>query len=107
LLKVEQEVNVDVFVGNLPGEASLLDLHTLIGNFPMKADLQCCEGRDRIDRSYHYFIVRAANRSDGLALMARLNGREFAGRRIVAREYIRRSDPGAWEAEERRVNASP
>jgi hypothetical protein len=101
----EQEVNVDVFVGNLPGEATLMDLHTLVGNFLLKADLQCCEGRDRVNRGYHYFIVRVDNRSDGLALVARLNGMEFAGRRLVAREYVRRRSLDLWEAEERRVNS--
>jgi hypothetical protein len=95
---------MDLFVGNLPGEATLMDLQTFVGDFELRADFQRCQGRDARDRTYHFFIVHATSRKEGLALLKRLNGQEFSGRRVIAREYFRRRPASYWDQEERRIN---
>jgi hypothetical protein len=95
---------VEVYVGNLPGNATLMDLHAFVGDAVLRADFQCCKGQDQHDRAYHFFIARAESRKAGLELIARLNGKAFGGQLVVAREYVQRRAPRAWAGEERRIN---
>lgn len=95
---------MEVFIGNLPGSATLADLGVLLDGIELRADYQCREGLDREDRNYHFFVARTANREAGLELIARLNGRLFAGRAVEVREYRRRGPRLVWNAAERRVN---
>ncbi len=95
---------MEVFIGNLPPQATLLELMRLLEGFELKPpDFQCHEGRDRNDRNYHYFVARAPS-GDGRALIARLNGQVFQGNTIEAREYLRRAPCEEWTGEERRLN---
>lgn len=96
---------MDIFVGNLPGSATLLELHGFVGDIDLRADFTCSKGRDRHGRTYHYFIARTDSREMGVALIAKLNGRVFEGRPVVARECIERAANSKWNGEERRINA--
>jgi hypothetical protein len=101
---VSKETRMDVIIGNLPGNATLAELHDLVGEFDLRADFQCSKGHDHNGSPYHFFIARTATRGQGMELIARLNGLAFQGSALSARECVRRRQTGNWEQEERRVN---
>ena len=96
---------MEVFIGNLPGQATIAELTRFLDGIQLRTDFQFHEGRDRQDRDYHYFVARAADRKTGEALISRLDGLVFGGQPIEAREYRRRSTSRDWMGAERRVNA--
>ncbi len=99
---------MDVFIGNLPAEARLLEIQDLLGGQSVHTRFERRMGRDCFDKDYHYFIVFTASDDEGLALIHSLNGRIFDGSRITAREFIKRADCNApardWDRRERRFN---
>jgi len=95
---------MDVFIGNLPGDATLADLHDLVGAFDLRADFQCSKGHDRHGQPYHFFIARTESRKKGMELIARLNGLAFQGSPLSVRECITRQKPGKVNEPERRIN---
>lgn len=95
---------MEVFIGNMPGTATLVELHRFIGDFDLKADFQRTRGHDRHGHPYHFFIVRTHTRQQGKELIARLNGHVFQGRPLSVRECIRREASVNWRGEDRRIN---
>ncbi|MBK1721613.1 RNA-binding protein [Thiocystis violacea] len=95
---------MEVFIGNLPARATLLELTSFLEGVELRPDFQCHEGRDRNDRNYHYFVARIPDHEAGRALIRRLNGLFFRGQAIEAREYRPRAPCSDWQGEERRVN---
>ena len=95
---------MEVFIGNLPGETILTELKEFLGVTELKADFHFFKGRDAKANSYHFLVARTATQEEGLELISRLNGREYGGRRIVARPYIKRRSRPSWHQPERRIN---
>ncbi|MBK1719761.1 hypothetical protein [Thiocystis violacea] len=95
---------MEVFIGNLPGQATLGDLVGFLQGIELRTDFRFQRGRDRDNRDYHFVVARAATREEGLALIARLNGQLFEGHLVEAREYRRRAIRLGWPGAERRVN---
>lgn len=95
---------MEVYIGNLPGAATLIEIRDFIGNFGLRADFQTCRGRDSLARNYHFLIARTETRRQGLELIARLNGHLLADQHLVARECIERKAVKEWGGAERRVN---
>jgi len=104
-------VVMDVFIGNLPADGKLVELEDLLGGKTVHSRFERRMGRDRFDKHYHYFVVFTDSDQEGYGLIERLNGVVFEGRRIAAREFIRRADrPSsrpAWSGEDRRINPEP
>ena len=96
---------MEVFIGNLPGQATLLDLRNFLQGIEVRMDFQYHQGRDRQDRNYHFVVARTANPDEGRALIDKLNGRLFEGRPIEAREYRPRASRAPWKGAERRLNS--
>lgn len=96
---------MEIFIGNLPGTATLLDLTMLLNGIRLRTDFRCYQGRDQQDRQYHFFVASTATREEGLSLIEKLDGQEFDGHRIQAREYLPRGPEGRRDARERRINA--
>jgi hypothetical protein len=96
---------MDVFIGNLPGSATLIELFSFLEGVDLRTDLGWLEGRDRQDRDYHFVVAHTASREEGMALIARLQGRLFDGKPIEVREYQRREPRPTWKGVERRSNA--
>ena len=96
---------MDVFIGNLPGEATLAELQAFLGDLKLHADVRHCSGRDPVERDYHFFVIEAVDRARGLALIARFNGAQFHGRAVDAREYVCRGRQSDWPGPERRINS--
>jgi hypothetical protein len=95
---------MDVIIGNLPGNATLAELHDLVGELDLRADFQCNKGHNQDGNPYHYFIARTETRIQGMELIARLNGLAFQGSALSARECVRRQRNNNWERKERRIN---
>jgi hypothetical protein len=95
---------VEVFIGNLPETATLLDLSNLLVELDLRADLRFHQGRDRHDRDYHFLVARLASQEEGRAMIAKLDGHLFEGRRIEAREYFQRTLGTRRRGDERRLN---
>ncbi len=93
-----------VFIGNLPGKAILTELKEFLGVMELKADFHFFKGRDAKTRRYHFLVARTATQKEGLELIARLNGREYGGRCIVARSYVNRRTKQSRRQPERRIN---
>jgi hypothetical protein len=93
-----------LFIGNLPGSATLAELDELLGGIKLHADVQVCKGRDKKACDYHYFIARTANDETGQQLINHFNGKLFHGRPIVVRQFIERKCDESWEGPERRIN---
>ena len=93
-----------LFIGNLPGNATLAELNELLGGIKLHADVQVCKGRDQKALDYHYFIARTINDKAGQQLISRFNGELFHGRTIVVRQFIERKCDEPWEGPERRIN---
>jgi hypothetical protein len=95
---------MDVFIGNLPGEATLAELQAFLGDLKLHSDVRHCNGRDHTHKDYHFFVIQAVERQQALALIERFNGSMFHGRAVEAREYVCRKPQGPWQGRERRVN---
>ncbi|AFL74161.1 hypothetical protein [Thiocystis violascens] len=95
---------MDIFIGNLPGTATLVELTDFLHGVDLRTHFQCHEGYDEHARNYHFVVARTATPEEGLALIERLNGRLFEGQRVEAREYLPRGPGQIWDAAERRVN---
>jgi hypothetical protein len=93
-----------VFIGNLPGEATLVELYAFLEGVRLSAELDHMKGVDNDRRDYHYFVAKVNGENDARDVIEKFNGREFAGRKIQAREYIERSNSNTWTEEERRLN---
>ena len=93
-----------VFIGNLAGDTILTDLKEFLGVMELKADFQFFKGRDAKENSYHFLVAHTATQKEGFELIARLNGREYGGRRIVARPYVNRRTRQSCHQPERRLN---
>ncbi len=95
---------MDVFIGNLPGTATLVELTAFLHGINLRTDFQCHQGQDEHARNYHFVVARTTTPEEGEALIASLNGRLFEGQRIEAREYHPRGSRQEWESAERRIN---
>jgi len=95
---------VEIFVGNLPATATLLDLHALLEVIMVRPDFRVHQGRDHQERGYHFLVVRTDSREAGESLIAALHGREYAGHVLEAREYHSRAVDTGWPDQERRLN---
>lgn len=95
---------VEVYVGNLPATATLLDLHALLEVLLVRPDFRMHQGHDRQERGYHFLVVRTDSREAGESLIAELHGRDYSGHLLEAREYHQRAMNEGWLDSERRLN---
>lgn len=95
---------MQVFIGNLPGDATLCELDQFLGGLKLSAHTQVCRGVNAHAEDYHYFLVRAKDAQHADALIRRLDGSLFLGRAIEARRFVERKCNEPWPGEERRIN---
>jgi hypothetical protein len=98
---------VEVFIGNLPGQATFVELRRFLGDLELHANFDCCRGRDALQQPYYYFIARTKTEDEGWDLIERLDGLLFLDKELEARPFLMRKKrpcapvPGGGE---RRVN---
>ncbi len=96
---------MQIFIGNLPGEATLTELQGFLGSLHVHSTVEYGRGCDFQALDYHYFVIRADTRAMGKRLIQQFDGHSFHGRQVEAREYIQRT-PSGWSGEERRINSN-
>jgi len=98
---------MEVFIGNLPAQATIAELHRFLGEIELHADFNCRQVRDAQHESYLFFIARTMTEDEGEALIDRLNGKRFLDKVVVARPLVTQmdSDDSCYiNIEERRIN---
>jgi hypothetical protein len=95
---------VKLFIGNIPGNALLVDIHNFLGGLELRADFQAREGRTGSLESYHYVVAELTEKSDIDNLINRYDGIEFKGSPLVVREFFDRSPDCEWAGQEKRIN---
>lgn len=94
-----------LFIGNLPGDALLIDIHAFLGELKLEADFKTLRGRDCHRKSYHYVIALLKDSEDIEQVISQYDKLSFKGQSLVVREYIDRMPcPDLEPTEERRVN---
>ena len=96
-----------VFIGNIPGETSLLEIQQLVGNREMAIDfsthhINCIDGV-----GYHYVLAKAHSDESASALIEMLNDKEFNGAQLEARLFVKREQELKWQGTNRRVSELP
>lgn len=81
---------MEVFIGNLPTQATLEELHRFFTGLELKASFDCRKGQDNKQRCYFYLIARTKDKAEGLALIERLNGQLLLDQPILARPLVAR-----------------
>jgi hypothetical protein len=95
---------VQIFIGNLPGDATLRELDEFLGGLKLSANTQVCRGVNAHAENYHYFLAQVEDPQQADALIGRLNGKLFLGRPIEARRFVKRKCREPWRGQERRIN---
>ena len=93
-----------LFIGNLPGDALLVDIYAFLGGLQLRADFQAREGHTRDSHSYHYVVAQLADKQDIDNLIKQYDGIQFQGKALVVREFKERNPCDDWQGEEQRVN---
>ena len=89
-----------IFISNLPGDASLLELQHFLGNHEMSIDYSSHRRHDHSD--HHFLLIKTNSHESAGALIRELNGKEFHGVAVEARRFIERKKQPQWDGEERR-----
>lgn len=95
---------MDVFIGNLPADGTLIELNELLGNREVQTRFERHMGRNCFDRDYHFLVVHTESIQAGLALIKQLDGSLFNEQSLTARPYIARAKDSQWDGKDRRIN---
>jgi hypothetical protein len=109
---------MEVFIGNLPMQATLEELRRFFGGLELKASFDCRRGQTSENHCYFYLVAHTKNEAEGQDLILRLNGTLLLDKHIVARPLAKRQSseaaPGSDDVEvghsefngkDRRLNA--
>ena len=94
-----------LFIGNIPGEALLLDIYAFLGGLPLRADFQARQGKTRDSRCYHYVVAELQDMQDIENVIRQYDGISFQGKPLVVRQFQERIPCDDWQGEDQRVNA--
>ncbi len=93
-----------VFIGNLPGDAPLVEIQQLLHGRDLSVDFTSHRCADWKSRDYHFVLVEAFDAKTRDSLIAEINGRLFRGHVLEARPFITRKGDAEWDGVDRRVN---
>ena len=91
-----------IFVGNLPGEARLVELQEFLGNHEMSVDFSTHRHQSIHSKDPHFLLIKTRDNESAKDLIKELNGKKFHNVQIEARRFIRRMHQKQWDGEERR-----
>ena len=94
-----------LFIGNIPGEALLVDIYEFLGGLSLRADFHARQGKDAHSNNYHYVIAELKEPADIDRLINLYNGMPFQGQPLAVRQYHERKTNFSWQGEDRRINA--
>lgn len=95
---------MDVFIGNLPMQATLHEVRSFFEGLELKASFDCRRGLNNEQDCYLYLIARTKTQGEGLALIERLNGLIFHDKALIARPLVARQPSPETPDEDRRLN---
>jgi RNA recognition motif-containing protein len=91
-----------VYIGNLPGNSTLIELQNFLGNHEMSVDFTAHRHENN---DSHFLLIKTNSNESADDLIKELNGKFFYGEKIEARKFIKRSEqPQEWTKEERRTS---
>ncbi|NNJ90584.1 MAG: hypothetical protein HKP55_02815 [Gammaproteobacteria bacterium] len=93
-----------LFIGNIPSNALLVDIHDFLGGLELRADFQAREGRKSNSECYHYVVAELSEKGDIDNLISRYDGMDFKGSPLVVREFFDRGPCCEWAGQEKRIN---
>lgn len=93
-----------LFIGNIPGEALLVDIYEFLGGLELRADFHTRQGKDADSNNYHYVIAELKEPADIDRLINRYDGMTFHGNSLAVRQYHERDSEALWQGEEKRIN---
>ncbi len=95
-----------LFIGNIPGDALLVDIYEFLGGLELRADFHAHQGYDASEKRYHYVVAELSEPADIDRLIEQYNGVPFHGNSLVVRKYRERSPYPYlhYEGEEKRIN---
>ena len=93
-----------LFIGNIPGEALLVDIYEFLGGLELRADFHARQGHDASSNSYHYVVAELTEAEDIERLITQYDGMPFHGNSLTVREYRDRTGRAHWRGEEKRIN---
>lgn len=91
-----------IFVGNLPGEASLLELQHFLGNHEMNVDYSSHSHDKDSHPNTHFLLIKTSSNESADKLISEINGKKFHGVTVEARRFIKRRKKYKWDGQERR-----
>jgi len=89
-----------IFISNLPGNASLLELQHFLGNHEMSVDYSSHRHNSHSDT--HFLLIKTNSNESADELIRELNGKQFHGITVKARRFINRRKQHNWDGQERR-----
>ncbi len=93
-----------LFIGNIPGEALLVDIYAFLGGLQLRADFQARQGQTRDSSCYHYVVAELSDEQDIENLINQYDGIRFLGNSLVVREFMDRNPCDDWQGQEQRIN---
>jgi len=92
-----------IFIENLPGDATLVDLEKILKSEISRMKCSFHRGERKDKSEYHCLLVNTQTDDVGHQLIARINGRKLGDHKLAARQYIDRENPTQWQGENRRI----
>ncbi len=93
-----------VFIGNLPGDAPLIEIQQLLHGHHLSVDFTSHRCDEWQSRDYHFVLVKMQDSESLNRLIGEIDGRLFRGHVLEARPFIRRKQQASWDGIERRVH---
>lgn len=91
-----------VFIGNIPGEATLLEIQKFLGNHEMSLNYSALRPHQHPELNSHCLLIKTNSHESADGLIAELNGKVFKEREIVARRYVERKSRQPYHGVDRR-----
>jgi hypothetical protein len=92
-----------IFVGNLPRDATLVELEKILGRENLRVRCSSHRGERKDKSEYHCILVNTESDLVGQKLIGQIDGLKLGDNNLVARRYIDREISGDWQGENRRI----
>ena len=92
-----------IFIGNLPGDATLVELEEILGREHLRVRCSFHRGKRKDKTEYHCVLVDTESDDIGRKLIAQVDGLKLGNSNLVSRPYIDREKSGYWQGENRRI----
>lgn len=95
-----------LFIGNIPGDALLVDIYEFLGGLELRADFHARQGQDASNNRYHYVIAELQKPAEIDQLIYKYDGMLFQGHALTVRQYHERGayPHEIWSGGEKRIN---